>query len=81
MPGTEYRASMPASPSSSTMPSSRIAEFSSGITGGGGSVHTIQQTAPKDYFPPSVMTPIQGSSNGQNPATYQQNRILDYYRS
>jgi len=80
MPGTEYRVGMPASPSGSTMPTSRVAEFSSGITGGG-STHSIQQMAPHDYFPSSVLSPIQGSINGQSTATYQQNRILDYYRS
>lgn len=81
MPGTEYRAGTPASPSGSQFPTSRTAEFSSGISGGGGTVHSVQQQAPKDYFPSSVLSPIQGTSNGQTPETFQQNRILDFYRS
>lgn len=86
MPGTEYRTSTPGSPSGSqfpldrSFPSSRTAEFHSGMTGGG-SAHTIQQSAPEHYFPSSVLSPIQGSINGESPETYQQNRILDYYRS
>lgn len=66
MPVTEYN--------------SRTAEFSSGITGGG-SAHTVQQQAPTQYVPSSVLSSIPGNnSNGQNPDTFQQNRILNYYR-
>lgn len=60
---------------------SRNGEFQSGMTGSGGSAHTIQQQAPQHYFPSSVLNPIPGSTNGENPETYQQNRILDYYRA
>lgn len=87
MPANEYRASTPGSASGSqfplerSFPSSRTQEFTSGINGGGSTVHTVQQMAPQHYFPSSVLNPIPGSTNGENPETYQQNRILDYYRS
>jgi len=68
---------MPGAESQPTI--SRTAEFSSGISGG--SVHSAQQSAPKSYLPSSVLSPVTGSINGESPATYQQNRILDYYRS
>lgn len=80
MPGTDYRIGMPMESGGSPITFSRNAEFSSGITGGG-TAHTVQQFAPTRYRPSSVLSPLEGSSNGQSMTTYAQNRILDYYRS
>jgi hypothetical protein len=74
---------MPAQPADNSFPQSRTAEFSSGATGlvGQGSTRTVQQMAPKNYSPASVLSPIGGSSNGMSSTTYSQNRALSYYRS
>ena len=73
---------MPAQPADNSFPQSRTAEFSSGATGliGQGSTHTVQQMAPTNYSPSSVLSPL-GNSNGMSATTYQQNRALSFYRS
>ena len=57
------------------MPVSRSAEFDSGTTGGG-STHAVSHS----YTPSSVEEPVEGTSNGQSPSTFSQDKILDYYR-
>jgi hypothetical protein len=74
---------MPAQPADNSFPQSRTAEFSSGATGmvGQGTTHTVQQSAPQNYSPSSVLSPLGSTSNGMSSTTYQQNRALSLYRS
>lgn len=73
---------MPAQPVDNSNPQSRTAEFSSGATGlvGQGSAHTVQQMAPHNYSPNSVLSAFPGHS-GMSAETYSANRALSYYRS
>jgi len=80
MAGTDYHNGMPMGASPSQLPSSRTAEFSSGISGGG-STHSVQQVAPTSYQPSSVLSPIASNPNGQSESTQSASRIHAYYRS
>lgn len=79
MPGTDYRNGSPLG-STPMQYQSRSAEFSSGISGVGGSTYSVQQNAPTGYMPSSVLSPIGGNTNGQSPSTFNANRTLSYYR-
>ena len=79
---------MPAQPTDNSFPQSRTAEFSSGATGlvGQGSTRVVQSMHPSElpstpYRPDSVLSPLGRSGTGQSESTYQQNRVLSYYRS
>ena len=74
MPGTDFYNGMPQG-ASPTGFQSRSAEFSGGVSGGG-STHTVQQSAPTSFMPTSVLTNPLRPVEGQSQTTYDQNRVL-----
>lgn len=62
--------------------STRTGEFMSGATTtvNPGNARTLQQTNPGGYRPSSVLNPLAGNPNGQSTQTFEQNRMLNYYR-